>query len=62
MNPIAALLTQMRHAIVDASAVPAWEAMGGSARVLVPVGLIALAVALGGWAFAREAPRIAERL
>jgi ABC-2 type transport system permease protein len=61
-NPIAALLTEMRHAIVDPASPPVWDAIGGPVRLLIPAALIMLAVALGSWAFAREAPRIAERL
>jgi ABC-2 type transport system permease protein len=61
-NPIAALLTQVRHAVVDPSARPVWDAIGGAPRLAVPLGIIALAVAVGSWAFSHEAPRIAERL
>jgi ABC-2 type transport system permease protein len=61
-NPIASLLTQVRSAIVDRSAPPVWEAIGGAPRLLIPLGIIGLAVAVGSWAFSREAPRIAERL
>jgi hypothetical protein len=39
-----------------------WDAIGGPERILVPLGIIALALAVGGWVFSREAPRIAENL
>jgi ABC-2 type transport system permease protein len=61
-NPIAAILTQMRHAVIDPTAPTAGEAIGGDLRLLIPLGVVALAVVLGSWAFAREAPRVAERL
>lgn len=61
-NPIAAILTQMRHAIIDPSAPDIATAIGGGVRVLIPLGLIAGVFALGLWAFNREAPRIAENL
>jgi ABC-2 type transport system permease protein len=61
-NPIAAVLTQLRHAIVDPAAPSASDAIGGVAWLLVPLAVAALVLALGGWVFSREAPRIAENL
>jgi ABC-2 type transport system permease protein len=61
-NPIASVLTEMRHMIVDPGAPHAWEAIGGATRLLIPGGLVVGVVALGAWAFAREAPRVAENL
>ena len=60
--PLAALLAQMRHAIIDPTAPPAWEAIGGADRLLIPAGIVVVAFALGWWVFHREAPRIAENL
>jgi ABC-2 type transport system permease protein len=62
LNPIAALLTQVGHAFVDPNAPTAATAAGGSARLLIPLAIIAAAFALGLWFFNREAPRIAEHL
>ena len=61
-NPITAILTQMRHAVIDPSAPTAAEAIGGAARLLIPLAVIAVVFGLGAWVFAREAPRIAEDL
>jgi len=61
-NPIATILTQMRHAVLDPSASSAATTIGGGARLLIPFGLIVAVFALGLWAFTREAPRIAENL
>jgi ABC-2 type transport system permease protein len=61
-NPIAAVLTEMRHAIVDPKARHVWDSMGDPIRILVPIGIVVLAVGLGSWVFRREAPRIAENL
>jgi ABC-2 type transport system permease protein len=61
-NPIAAVLTQMRHALIDPSAPSAATEIGGEIRLLIPLGIIAATFALGLWVFAREAPRIAEDL
>ncbi len=61
-NPLAAIFTQMRHAFVDPSAHSAAVYIGGSVRLLIPLGITAIVFALGLWFFNREAPRIAERL
>lgn len=62
LNPIAAILTQVRHAFIDADAPTVIEATGGGLRFLVPLGIIVAVFALGLWVFTREAPRIAENL
>jgi ABC-2 type transport system permease protein len=61
-NPLASLLTEMRHAVIDSAAPSAAAAIGGAGRLLIPAAIVVAAVVLGAWAFAREAPRIAERL
>jgi ABC-2 type transport system permease protein len=62
LNPMAVVLTQMRHAIIDPQAPTAAAAFGGGVRLLAPVAIVAAVFALGAWVFAREAPRIAENL
>jgi ABC-2 type transport system permease protein len=62
LNPIAAIFTQMRHAVLDPSAPTAVEAAGGPLALLVPATIVVGAVVAGLWLFAREAPRMAERL
>jgi ABC-2 type transport system permease protein len=62
MNPIAVVLTQMRHAIIDPDAPTAAAAVGGWEWLLVPVAIVAAVFAIGFWTFARETPRIAENL
>jgi ABC-2 type transport system permease protein len=61
-NPVAALLTEMRHAVVDPGARPVWEAIGAPERLLIPAGIVVSALVLGLLVFRREAPRIAENL
>jgi ABC-2 type transport system permease protein len=61
-NPITAILTQMRHALIDPSAPTAADAIGGGVRLLIPLAVVLGAFALGTWVFMREAPRIAENL
>jgi ABC-2 type transport system permease protein len=61
-NPLAALIQQFRHAIVDPDAQSAAAAIGGAPRLLVPAAIVVGAFALGLWVFNRLAPRIAEEL
>jgi ABC-2 type transport system permease protein len=61
-NPLAAVVQQIRHAVIDPNAPTAGQAIGGDIRLLIPIGItIGLAV-FGFWWFNREAPRIAEEL
>jgi len=61
-NPLATLLTEMRHAVVDDAAPRAWTVIGGVPRLAVPAAIVLGAVALGLWVFTRAAPTIAEDL
>jgi ABC-2 type transport system permease protein len=62
LNPFAAILQQFRHAVIDPANPSAAEAIGGDARLLVPLGLVAAAAVVGFRYFDRKAPRIAEEL
>jgi ABC-2 type transport system permease protein len=61
-NPLATVLTQVRHAVIDPTAPSAADVIGGGAWLLVPLAIVAFVLALGYWVFSREAPRIAENL
>ena len=43
-NPIAAILTQVRHAVVDPTASSAATAIGDPVRLLIPLGIVVGAV------------------
>jgi ABC-2 type transport system permease protein len=60
-NPIAALLTQARHWIIDPSAPSVADVLGWPG-VLLPFAIIAAVCVWGLWIFNRMAPRIAEEL
>jgi ABC-2 type transport system permease protein len=61
-NPLAAVVQQVRHAVIDPNAPTAGQAIGGDIYLLIPLGIV-LVLAVGGfWWFNREAPRIAEEL
>jgi ABC-2 type transport system permease protein len=62
VNPLATLLSQMRHAIVDPHAPTAAAMIGAAPRLVLPLGIIFGAFVLGVWVFRREAPRVAERV
>jgi len=62
MNPIAAILEQFRHAVIDPGAPTAAEAAGGTLHLLVPLAILVGAFAVGYRVFDRAAPRIAEEL
>jgi ABC-2 type transport system permease protein len=62
LSPIASVLEQARHWLIDPDAPSAAEAIGGAERLLVPAGVVVGVFLLGLWVFTREAPRIAEEL
>jgi ABC-2 type transport system permease protein len=62
VNPLAAVLQEARHLVIDPGYASAADAIGGPLRLLVPVGVALGCFLLGLWVFNREAPRIAEEL
>ncbi len=62
LNPLAAIFTQMRHALVDPTAPTAVQAAGGISTLLVAVGVVVLLMLAGAVSFARIAPQAAEEL
>jgi ABC-2 type transport system permease protein len=61
-QPLATIMTEMRHAVVDSTAPSVASAIGGAPRLLLPLAVIVGSFVLGLWLFNREAPRIAEHL
>jgi ABC-2 type transport system permease protein len=61
-NPLAGVLVQIRHAVIDPNAPSTAEVMGGRIHLLVPISVVLATFALGWVVFARQAPRIAEDL
>lgn len=60
MNPIAQIIEDVRHALVTSDVRWSLSIMG--LRYAIPLGLTAIAVALGFWVFKRLTPRFAEYL
>ena len=61
-NPLATILVQSRHSLIDENAPNSWDAAGGFEYLLIPGAIVLGLFALGFWVFNREAPRIAEEL
>jgi ABC-2 type transport system permease protein len=61
-SPIAVVLEQFRHAIINPAAPSAAAALGGRALLLVPVGITVAIFVLGVVVFNRTAPNVAENL
>jgi ABC-2 type transport system permease protein len=61
-NPMATILVQSRHSLIDETAPNAWDAAGGMEYLLIPGAIVLGVLVLGFWVFNREAPRIAEEL
>ena len=62
LNPLATIIVQMRHTLIDDTAPNSWDVAGGISHLLIPAGIVLGVVVLGFWVFNREAPRIAEEL
>ncbi len=61
-NPVAAIIQQMRHAVIDPSAPSTVDVFGSWALLLIPLGVTVLLALLGFTAIRRMAPRVAEEM
>jgi ABC-2 type transport system permease protein len=61
-NPLATILVQARHSLIDENAPNSWDAAGGFEYLFIPGAIVVALLAIGFWVFNREAPRIAEEL
>jgi ABC-2 type transport system permease protein len=61
-TPLAMILTQMRHALIDPSAPTAAEVAGGTVYLLIPIGITLAIFAFGVRTFLKASPRLAEEL
>ena len=62
LNPLAVIIQQARHALIDPSAPSAGARSADGYGLAVPLGIVAGTFVLGFWVFNREAPHIAEDL
>ncbi len=61
-NPLATVVQEARHLVVNPAYLSAGDAIGDPATLLVPLGIVIATFLLGLWVFNREAPRIAEEM
>lgn len=61
-NPLAAIFTQVRRALVDPAAPSAAATVGGAKWLLLPLGIILIVFVTGVVIFQRTAPHMAETL
>lgn len=62
MNPLAAIIEQARHAVIDPSAPTAAAAAGGTVRLLIPLAIAVAVLVASLVAYRRAASTLAERL
>ena len=62
MNPLAAIIEQARHAVIDPSAPSAAAAAGGTVRLLIPLAITAAVLTVSVVLYRRAASTLAERL
>jgi ABC-2 type transport system permease protein len=62
LNPLAIIVEQFRHAMVDRGALSAGQVLGGWWQLLEPIGIVVAIFLFGFWVFNRSAPLIAENL
>ena len=62
LNPLAIIVEQFRHAMIDPSALSAGQIMGGWLQLLEPIAIVVAILVIGFTVFNRSAPLIAENL
>lgn len=62
MNPLAVIIQQFRHAVIDPSHPSAAAAAGGWTMLLIPAAILVVLLVVSYRYFDREAPRVAEDL
>jgi ABC-2 type transport system permease protein len=62
LNPLAVVIEQFRHAMIDPSALSAGQALGGWFQLVEPIAIVIAIFVVGFWVFNRSAPLIAENL
>jgi ABC-2 type transport system permease protein len=62
LNPLAAIVQQFRHAVIDPTAPSTVDVMGGYGLLMIPVAIGVAAIVVGFLVFRRAAPTLAENL
>ena len=61
-SPLATVLQQFRHAVINHATPSAATALGGGTHLIAPIALTLVVFALGFWVFNSTAPYVAENL
>jgi ABC-2 type transport system permease protein len=61
-NPVATIIEQMRHAVIDSSAPSAVDVLGSWWLLAIPMGIVALLAVFGYHSMKRLAPTVAEEM
>jgi ABC-2 type transport system permease protein len=62
MNPLATVLQEFRHAVINHAAPSAPAVLGGKPFLVIPIGIVLAVFALGFYVFNKTAPYVAENL
>jgi ABC-2 type transport system permease protein len=62
LNPLAAIVQQWRHAVIDPTAPSTVDVMGGYGLLMIPVAIAIAVIVAGFFVFTRSAPTMAENL
>ena len=62
VNPLAVIIEQARHAVIDPTAPSAAAAAGSTARLLIPLSVTVALVIVTAWVYKRNYAMVAERL
>ncbi len=62
VNPLATVLQQFRHAMINPATPSASALLGGGLRLLAPIGIVVVVFGLGMLVFNRTAPYVAENI
>jgi ABC-2 type transport system permease protein len=62
LNPLAAIVQQFRHAVIDPTAPSTVDVMGGYGLLMIPIAIGVAAIVVGFLVFRRAAPTLAENL
>lgn len=61
-NPVAAIIEQMRHAVIDPTAPSTVDVLGHTWMLVIPLGIVVALAVIGFVSISRMAPRVAEEL
>jgi ABC-2 type transport system permease protein len=61
-SPLAVVLQQFRHAMINHAAISASYGLGSGGYLVIPIAVVVVIFVVGFWVFNRTAPRVAENI